>query len=64
MREVALLFDVSLSTFDAILSRVLKFLMELAPQIIRFPTTDEELQHVAEGFFQVGVLKWISHPHR
>lgn len=57
MREVALLFNISLSTFDAILTRVLKFLVELAPQVIRFPISDDELRHVAEEFLQVCCIK-------
>lgn len=53
MTTVALLFNMSVSTVDAIITRVVGFLLELAPQVIRFPQTDEELQVIAEGFESV-----------
>lgn len=51
MRIVAQLFDLSLSTFETILDRVLNYLLlDCAPRIIKFPTTVEELQAVSQDF--------------
>lgn len=50
IREVALLFDVSLSTIFEICTRVMNFLCNIAPEVIKFPNSDDELLASSRDF--------------
>ncbi len=53
MREVANLFGMVESTIYVCSQRVMSFLMDIAPSIIRFPVTQQEKQQAEEEFRQV-----------
>jgi len=46
-RDVADRFDITISTLYEILARVTNFLMQLAPQVIKFPTIQEKEETMA-----------------
>lgn len=52
-RDVADRFGIAESTVFKIVSSVMDFLIHIAPDIIRFPTTTAEKETLAEEFFQV-----------
>lgn len=53
LRSVGDRFNISLSTLHVITRRVINFLLSIAPNIIRFPETEEEKNQVATEFEQV-----------
>lgn len=46
-RDVADRFDITISTLYEILTRVINFLIRLAPQVIKFPTMQEKEETIA-----------------
>lgn len=54
LREVANLFDMSLSSIHAGFNKVLQFLVnDVAPEVIKFPETNDEKELVAKEFEKV-----------
>lgn len=49
-RSVANCFDMSKSTLHKCHDRVMEFLLSIAPQVIHFPSTDEEKNIIANEF--------------
>lgn len=41
-RDVADRFDITISTLHVIITRVTTFIMQLAPEVIKFPTLEEK----------------------
>uniref|UniRef100_A0A1I8P617 DDE Tnp4 domain-containing protein n=1 Tax=Stomoxys calcitrans TaxID=35570 RepID=A0A1I8P617_STOCA len=54
LREVSNLFDLSLSTTHSCINKVLDFLVnDVAPQVIKFPSTNEDKEYVAKEFEKI-----------
>ncbi|XP_031358255.1 putative nuclease HARBI1 [Photinus pyralis] len=53
IRESGDRFNMSLSTFSSVQRRVMSFLLDLLPTVIRFPKTDLEKERVAAEFEQI-----------
>lgn len=53
IRSVAERFDMQIATVHDIIERVSNFLVDLAPNIIRFPATKEECQKKAQPFLNI-----------
>ncbi|KAB0802301.1 hypothetical protein PPYR_04487 [Photinus pyralis] len=53
MKDVAQRFNITESSFHRAKNRVMDFLMELGPTIIKFPRTEKEKQHLADNFRKV-----------
>ncbi|XP_018398277.1 PREDICTED: putative nuclease HARBI1, partial [Cyphomyrmex costatus] len=65
-RDVADRFDVTISTLHEILTRVTNFLMQLAPQVIKFPTMQEKEETMAHFLQQKqfpGVIGAVDGTH-
>lgn len=53
MQDVADRFDIAISTFETILSRVMDYLLSIAKDVIKFPNNDEEKDELAYHFSKV-----------
>lgn len=53
LRQVGDRFDVSISTCECVLKRVMNYLYDISKQIIIFPFTSEDKQALAERFKKV-----------
>lgn len=58
-------FGIAVSTLHVILERVMTFLLELAPSVIRMPATGEEKDFISTEFMKVLNCVYhnnLSHP--
>lgn len=53
IRDVASRFNIAESTFHAIISNVMTFLLHIAPNIIKMPATEDRKREVAREFEEV-----------
>nr|CAI5825400.1 unnamed protein product [Callosobruchus analis] len=64
LRNVAQIFNTSISTMFVIIERLMSFLMSVGPKIIRFPDTTDKKESLAAEFLKIagfaGVLGCID----
>lgn len=53
IRDVASRFNVAESTFHVIIANVMKFLLQIAPNLIKMPDTEDRKREVAREFQEV-----------
>lgn len=53
LRDVADRFGIAASSGHSICTRIMLFLYDLAPNVIKFPETPEEKIKISEEFFKV-----------
>ena len=61
IRDVAAQFSIGESTFHRQMIRVVNYLVNIAPNIIKFPQSDEEKAMLASQFERVISLQYILH---
>ena len=60
IRDVANRFGMGISTFHRCAERVMDYLIDISPKIIKFPETEKEKEEAAASFEQIKYIAMLS----